>query len=115
MNHHPTNKQKYQHFERQQNLLAAMARKSESTPAKANNSILAKANTYDIDIDVGDTLPGLIELFILQYLLEILDNKKISKHNIMKARQLISQEMSEVPQSYLLIWTYMLLEQKNSS
>jgi hypothetical protein len=40
-------------------------------------STRAKANTDNIEIDIGNTLPGQIELFILQYLPEILDNKNI--------------------------------------
>jgi hypothetical protein len=49
--------------------------KKESTPTKAKESTLEKA----IEIDIGNTLSGPIELFILQYLPEILDNKKIFK------------------------------------
>jgi hypothetical protein len=42
-------------------------------------------HTDNIEIDAGDTLPGPIQLSILQYLPEILDNKKLFKHSIVKA------------------------------
>jgi hypothetical protein len=72
------------------NTSTSKATKSLGRDGKKESTLLAKANTYDIEIDVCNILPGQIELFLLQYLLEILDNKKISKHSI-KARQLISQ------------------------
>jgi hypothetical protein len=60
--------------------------KKEYTPAKAKESTPpANVNTEDIEIDAGNTLPGPIQLFILQYLPEILDKKKIFKHSNVKA------------------------------
>jgi hypothetical protein len=52
-------------------------------------------NNSNVEIDLGNTLPGPIELFILQYLPEIQQNQTLFRHSV-KATKMCSNIIDRV-------------------